>query len=161
LVLTLRMRTMDPFTQQPTVRFSTMDSVDSCVADSTVLVADSTVLVVANSNTLVATDNGTVSKVGLAALKQAVKIAREKDWADVAAARTAALAAMLKTLKEKAQCWDDDVVVSPLTTLPGEKQVKYLFSYRASQGTTPLQLISSLTIASVSATDIIMVCNYY
>jgi hypothetical protein len=78
----------------------------------------------------------------------------------VAAARTAASAAMLKTLKEKAPCWDD-VVVSPLTTLPGEKQVEYMFSYRASQGTTPLQLIVSLAIASVSATEIIKVCAYY
>jgi hypothetical protein len=62
------MQTMDPSTQPPTVHFGTMDPVDSKVADSTMLV-------VADSNTLVATDNRTVSKVGLAALKQAAKIA--------------------------------------------------------------------------------------
>jgi hypothetical protein len=78
----------------------------------------------------------------------------------VAAARTVAPAAMLKTLKEKAPCWDD-VVILPLTSLPGEKQVEYLFSYRASQGTTPLQSISSLAIALVSTTNITKVCTYY
>jgi hypothetical protein len=78
----------------------------------------------------------------------------------VAAVRTVASAVKLKMLKEKAPCWDD-VVVSPLTTLPGEKQVEYPFSYRASQCTTPLQLIGSLAIALVSATDIIKVCAYY
>jgi hypothetical protein len=62
------MQIMDPSTQQPTIRFGTIDPVDSSVANSTTLV-------VADSNTLVATDNRTVSKVGLAALKQAVKIA--------------------------------------------------------------------------------------
>jgi hypothetical protein len=100
------MQTMDPSTKKPTVCFGTMDPVDGSIADSTMLV-------VANSNMLVA-------------IKQAVKIAQEKDWADVVVARTAASAAMLKTLKEKAPCWDD-VVVSPLTTLPGENESSIFF----------------------------------
>jgi hypothetical protein len=62
------MQTMDPSTQPPTVHFGTMNPVDSKVADSTTPV-------IADSNTLVATDIRTVSKVGLAALKQAAKIA--------------------------------------------------------------------------------------
>jgi hypothetical protein len=135
-------------TKQPTVRFGMMDPVGGGNADSTTpVVADSTTSVVANPNTQ-------------EALKKALKMAQEKDWADVVSARTAASAAMLKTLKEKVPCWDD-VVVSPLTTLPGENRVEYQLSYRASQGTTPLQSIGSLAIASVSATDIIKVCTWY
>jgi hypothetical protein len=76
-------------------------------------------------------------------------MAQEKDRANVVLARTAASAAMLKMLKEKVPCWDD-VVVSPLTTLPGEKQVEYLFSYRASQGTTPLQSIGGTSIVMLN-----------
>jgi hypothetical protein len=57
---------MEPSTNQPTVCFGTMDPVDGGNADSTMpIIADSTMLVVADPNTL-------------EALKQAVKIAREK-----------------------------------------------------------------------------------
>jgi hypothetical protein len=125
-----------------------MDPVDDGNAHSTTpVVTDSTTSVVDDRNTR-------------EALKKALKIAREKARADVVSARIAASAAMIKTLKEKVPCWDD-VVVSPLTTLPGENRDEYPLSYRASQGTTPLQSIGGLAIASVSAGDIIKVCAWY
>jgi hypothetical protein len=47
------MRSMEPSTKQPTVRFGTMDPVDGGNADSTTpVVADSTMLVVADMDEL-------------------------------------------------------------------------------------------------------------